>query len=175
MSVSLLGHPSLSGMSSGRGDSGSVAWSNAGRIRSYLRHAQDDWQVGQPDNGKRILSSMKRSHGERDLELPLEWRDGRFYCDYQPPKADDGIGRQDKAERVFLALLRIHNNQNINVSVSVNSGSYAPKLFAAHSGRERLVRRDFVRAMEALLAAEKIVNRPIGAKWKNQFGLYISE
>nr|WP_281032713.1 AAA family ATPase [Phyllobacterium bourgognense] len=89
MSILLLSHPSLSGISSGRGDSGSVAWSNAARARMYLHQPGEDARSG-PDDGKRVLTSMKSSHGQQGKSVNLQWQNGRFYCDYQPPKADAG-------------------------------------------------------------------------------------
>ena len=41
-SVTLLTHPSLQGIRSGSGYSGSTAWHDAFRFRQYLRAAQDD-------------------------------------------------------------------------------------------------------------------------------------
>ena len=67
------------------------------------------------------------------------------------PGADQGIGAQDKAERVFLALLSLHNNHNINVSASSAANNYAPKVFSRHDRNERLSTQALTRAMTALL------------------------
>ena len=139
MSVLLLSHPSLSQIGSGRGDSGSVAWTNAGRSRSYFHHPEKDRDLlAEPDDGRRVLTNLKANYGQPGKSLDFIWQDGRFRCTWQPPKADAGIGAQDKAERVFLSLLRLHNTQNINVSASSAANNYAPKVFTRHDRAERI-------------------------------------
>ena len=65
-SVTLLTHPSLQGIRSGSGYSGSTAWHDAFRFRQYLRAAQED--EDEPvdpanDNGLRELTFMKNQYG----------------------------------------------------------------------------------------------------------------
>jgi RecA-family ATPase len=157
--VILLSHPSLSGLSSGRGDSGSVAWANAGRSRSFMAHP--DWRDREPgaeDDGKRILTNMKANYTKAGKFVEFVWEGGRFKCTYQPPKIDAGIGVQDKAERVFMSLLRWHLDKHKEVSPNPHAtGKYAPKVFAKHSMREGLSITWFEKAMEALLHHDKIV------------------
>ena len=157
--VVLLSHPSLSGMSSGRGDSGSVAWSNAARSRSYLHHPNKMDFLAE-DDGKRQLTNLKANYTKAGVSLDFEWDKGLNYfrCTYQPPKADEDIGQGDKAERVFLKLLQWHENHGLPVSPVERSGQYALKLFSkmSDSMREGISTRRFHAAMEALLHAEKI-------------------
>ncbi len=151
MDITLLGHPSLSGIASGRGDFGSVGWANAGRLRAYLKHADDDWRPGMPDDGKRLLQMMKFSHGPLDKPIALEWKDGRFYT--EPIKGDADIGRQDKGDRVFLKLLARAESEKVDVTNNPASTTlYAPKLFFNNkSGREGLSKPELARAMSSLL------------------------
>jgi RecA-family ATPase len=69
--VILLAHPSLSGLSSGSGLSGSTAWENSVRSRSYL-HSDDD------DNSIRTLSRMKSNYSGigADSDIKLIWDEG---------------------------------------------------------------------------------------------------
>ena len=65
-SVTLLTHPSLQGIRSGSGYSGSTAWHDAFRFRQYLRAAQED--TDEPvdpanDSGLRELTFMKIQYG----------------------------------------------------------------------------------------------------------------
>src|SRR4029078_8585315 len=55
--ILLLAHPSLSGMSSGSGTSGSTAWSNSVGSRLYLERVKDDRGVEQ-DTDARVLKTM---------------------------------------------------------------------------------------------------------------------
>lgn len=155
MSVTLIGHPSSAGMVSGRGDFGSVGWSNAGRLRSYLKRADDEWQHGKPDDGKRILVPMKTSHGPLPDQISMEWRAGRWFV--EPPRADDGIGRADKAERVFLKLLDRAIAEKLdptNDAAAVKR--YAPAVFFRRPDREGVNLREFEKAMAGLLERRAI-------------------
>ena len=69
--VILLAHPSLSGLASGSGMSGSTAWENSVRSRSYL-HSDDD------DNSIRTLSRMKSNYSSigADNDIKLIWDEG---------------------------------------------------------------------------------------------------
>jgi hypothetical protein len=72
-SVLALGHPSLSGKSSGSGTSGSTAWSNAARSRLYLKHPK-----GSDRGNTRVLEGMKANYGPKGSELIVRWHRGAF-------------------------------------------------------------------------------------------------
>lgn len=74
-SVLLLGHPSLSGMASGSGMSGSTAWSNSVRSRLYLHAPEGD---DNDDKDVRILEVMKANYGPTGKRIELKWVAGRF-------------------------------------------------------------------------------------------------
>src|SRR5262245_40274367 len=61
-SVTVLSHPSLSGIASGSGISGSTAWHGAFRFRQYLRGVKPD-NGEQPDNDLRQLEFKKNQYG----------------------------------------------------------------------------------------------------------------
>jgi RecA-family ATPase len=175
--VELLSHVSLSQISSGRGDSGSVAWANAGRARTFFRHPDEKRDVGAEDDGMRVLVAMKTNYGKPGKQVTFQWDpvDNYFRCTWQPPKADAGIGKHDKAERVFLLLLRLHNSQNLHVSASATSGNYAPKLFVGHPKSDGVNRRDFTTAMASLLERGRIANRPYGPPSRGNYRLEVVE
>lgn len=72
--VVLLAHPSLQGISSGSGMSGSTAWSNSVRARLYLHRPSD----ANADPDERILEVMKTNQGRIGTRYDLKWQDGRF-------------------------------------------------------------------------------------------------
>lgn len=153
----LASHPSLSQLNNGRGDSGSVSWGNAGRGRSLLAHPNKDREFGAEDDGKRVLTNLKANYGQPGKFVEYQWRDGYLHSTYVPPKADEGIGVQSKAERVFMLLLRWHADKKMEVSPSSNArAKYAPKVFSRHSMCENLTIKWFEKAMEALLHHGKI-------------------
>ena len=148
--VVVLAHPSLSGLNSGSGTSGSTAWSNSVRSRFYLKRLQDD------DPDKRVLTLEKNNYARIGNEINLRWEDGCFKFDPQSSGLDFKAASY-KAQRVFLRLLEEHieNGQNVNK----NGGStYAPKVFANHPNNEGVTKNAFTTAMRSLLAEEKIIS-----------------
>lgn len=75
--VLMLAHPSLSGMASGTGSSGNVAWNNSVRSRIYLKRQHDDLsEITDPDFRK--LVSMKANYAPTGGEIGMRWELGRF-------------------------------------------------------------------------------------------------
>ncbi|TXN20389.1 AAA family ATPase [Methylobacterium sp. WL9] len=70
-SVIALGHPSQSGMTSGKGTSGSGAWNNAARSRLYLTDLGGNF---------RELENKKLNYGPAGSKLKLEWRAGALHA-----------------------------------------------------------------------------------------------
>jgi hypothetical protein len=68
----LLGHPSLSGMSTGSGSSGSTAWSNSVRSRLYLKRTEGE------DEDARVLETMKANNGRVGGLIGLRWVGNRL-------------------------------------------------------------------------------------------------
>lgn len=150
--VVLLAHPSLSGLNSGSGTSGSTGWNNSVRSRLYLeRVAQDGYE---PNPDARVLSTKKANYGRTGGEINLTWRNGVFMAD----PAETGLDRMAKgakAERVFLKLLRTLSEQGRRVNTG-GGQTYAPSVFAAHPDAEGVSKTAFRSAMETLLAQGKI-------------------
>lgn len=144
--VLLLSHPSLTGLSSGTGSSGSTAWSNSVRSRLYLsRVVQDGYEA---DTDARVLSTKKSNYGAAGSEIALRWRGGVFVAD-EPEGALDRLSSSAKAERVFLRLLDEFTAQGRFVSASP-SNVYAPTVFASHPNAEGVTTRAMRAAMESL-------------------------
>lgn len=146
--VVLLSHPSLSGMQSGAGTSGSTGWSNSVRSRLYLHRVLQGDEEPNPD--ARVLSTMKANYGPTGAEIALTWRDGVFVAD----EAETGLdrsARRSKAMRKFLELLRLYTEQGRDVNS--RAGRYfAPTIFAAHPEAEGITKSAFADAMERLFA-----------------------
>jgi RecA-family ATPase len=71
--VVLNAHPSLSGLNTGTGASGSTAWNNSARSRLYLKRPRED-DAG--DGNTRVLETMKANYAPTGGKIALEWRDG---------------------------------------------------------------------------------------------------
>jgi RecA-family ATPase len=81
--VVLLAHPSLSGLSSGSGLSGSTAWENSVRARSYLSREEDSDDV-------RILSRKKSNYSDisGNNDIKLIWENGVLAIPSSPDALD---------------------------------------------------------------------------------------
>jgi RecA-family ATPase len=144
--IVLLGHPSLTGLNSGSGTSGSTAWSNSVRSRLYLYKPSDE----NADEKVRVLELMKSNYGPRGNPINLKWDMGRFICTDKPERAGSDIGKADRAERVFMKLLRGGLDHGQTFSPSISARTYPPTLFAASNEREGMNKREFERAMHVL-------------------------
>jgi RecA-family ATPase len=155
-SVTVLSHPSLAGISSGSGISGSTAWHGAFRFRQYLKGAKAD-AGEQPDNDLRELEFKKNQYGPRGESLILHYQRGLFL-----PEAGvsdlDKAGRKAKAEELFVDMLRRFLGDKRNVSNKPTAQNYAPTEFAREdeAKRCRLKKPEFEQAMRDLFKAGKI-------------------
>ena len=76
-SVQLISHPSLTGISSDSGLSGSTQWHNAVRARSYLKEVKaEDGQ--RPDSDLRELEFKKNQYGPVSDTVLLRYQHGMF-------------------------------------------------------------------------------------------------
>lgn len=156
--VMLLGHPSLSGLSSGTGASGSTARNNSVRSRLYLWRVTSEGHEPNPD--RRVLGTMKANYGRVGGEIAMTWERGVFV----PDAAATGLDRMAataKAERVFLKLLDEFTSQGRHVSASPSS-AFAPTQFSRHPKAEGMTRRALTEAMESLLSRGDVVVREHG-------------
>jgi RecA-family ATPase len=159
LTVLLLAHPSLSGMATGSGTSGSTAWSNSVRSRLYLETIKDE-KGKEIDANVRVLSVKKLNYGPADIQLRLRWSNGLFILD-SATGSFDKVAADAKAERVFLELLGLLAAQGRDVSPNAGR-TYAPSVFEAHPQAEGIRKRGFAEAMERLLTAGRILVETIG-------------
>jgi RecA-family ATPase len=151
--VLLLGHPSLTGLNSGTGSSGSTAWNNSVRSRLYLSRISDNGF--EPDPDARVLSTKKANYGRTGGEINLKWEAGVFVAEAQPTGLD-ALAAGARGERVFLKLLDTLTAQGRYVSASPGP-TYAPTQFASHPEAEGCTKRALKSAMDALFGRGEIV------------------
>jgi hypothetical protein len=155
--VILIVHPSLQGMTSGSGLSGSTAWHNSVRARMYFEKAPGD------DKSLRVLRVKKNNYGPEQEDILLRWQNGI----YQIVAGEDSLQRAEqdaKAEQAFYGSILRFTGQGRNVSVKPNAPTYAPTEFAKEPEAKRLglKKTDFEAAMRRLLDAGKITCEPYG-------------
>jgi RecA-family ATPase len=159
--VILLSHPSLTGISSGTGLSGSTAWHNSVRARMYLTSPKPE-AGEQPDSDLRELTFKKNQYGPIGESLILRYRNGLFLPEGGISSLEK-VAREAAADDLFLALLTRFNLAHRTVSDKPGI-NYAPTVFAREeeakkSGTNARMMAD---AMRRLFQAGKIWNEPCG-------------
>jgi RecA-family ATPase len=140
--VVLLSHPSLTGLNSGTGTSGSTAWSNSVRSRLYLQTVKDD-----PD--RRVLKVVKANYGRTGEEIAIRWDDGVYVVDTgDDPAVASLINR--KADDVFLAVFLKLTGQGQRLSPKKCS-THAPRRIAQHPDAKGYTSQRMADSMQRLL------------------------
>jgi RecA-family ATPase len=153
--VILLSHPSLTGINSGTGLSGSTAWHNSVRARMYLTSPKTE--VGeQPDSDLRELTFKKNNYGPIGESTFLRWKDGLFL-----PEAGlsfEAAAAEQKADDIFLRLLARFIQNGQNVSHKPQPANYAPRRFAKEPEAKSLTRPKLAleQAMHRLFREQRI-------------------
>src|SRR5262249_18037387 len=145
----LLSHPSLTGINSGTGLSGSTAWHNSVRARMYLTSPKPE-SGEQPDSDLRELTFKKNNYGPISDSLILRYRDGLFLPDRGKPSLE-AAAAQHTADNLFLTLLKKWAEQGRNLNHKPQSQNYAPRALAAEPEAKKLLRPK--------LALEQAMNR----------------
>jgi RecA-family ATPase len=128
--VVLLSHPSLAGLSSGSGLSGSTAWENSVRSRAYFSRDEGG------DDDIRTLSRKKSNYSSsgKDTDLTLLWDAGV----YQLPTTPDQVDRIEKTSLKNDILTEIEAAYIAqNPYTKRGNRSHRSEIFAANFGRKR--------------------------------------
>jgi AAA domain/DnaB-like helicase N terminal domain len=155
--VLLLAHPSLAGIASGSGLSGSTHWNNAVRSRLYLAASKGE----DADPAERTLTKVKANYASIGDVLRLRWQGGGFIA-LDPPGTVDRVALASKADRVFRSLLNATYAAGIWVSANPSSRNYAPRIFADRPDREGLGEKAFKDALFRLDKAGAIRTETYG-------------
>lgn len=143
--VLLLAHPSLTGISTGTGASGSTAWKNSVRSQLYFDRVKSEGWTSNPD--ARQLKVMKSNYGQIGIEISVVWKGGIFIAQ-QDGQQNDNMAR---AERIFITLLGRSASQGRHFS-----SNFAPAEFAKMPGSEGLTKQILKMAMERLFESGRI-------------------
>jgi RecA-family ATPase len=157
--VQLIAHPSLTGINSDSGLSGSTQWHNAVRSRAYLKGVKPE-SGEQPDDDIRELTFRKNQYGELSNRILLRYSGGMF-LPVSGAGSLDRLAQQAKAQEVFITLLRRFTSENRNLSANPGRG-YAPSEFAGEDEAKKanLRKADFKDAMRQLFKDGKLWNEP---------------
>jgi RecA-family ATPase len=152
-SVTVLSHPSLQGIASGSGISGSTAWHGAFRFRQYLKGIKPE--EGEPEGDLRELQFKKNQYGPTGETVAVRYQNGLFL----PVPGTSSLERiaQDQADdELFLTLLDEFERQGRNASDNASAKNYAPLKFSLDPRAKNTSKARFAAAMNRLFAANKI-------------------
>jgi RecA-family ATPase len=151
--VLLIQHPSLTGLASGSGTSGSTAWNNSVRSRLNFTAAKPrDGDDADPD--VRMLRVMKSNYGPAGELVRLRWHNGVFVPEGGPSTIERAAA-ETFADDAFLRCLDVKAAQGINVGPA-SGKNYAPVVFEPMTEASGHKRRALAMAMERLLSAGRI-------------------
>ena len=139
-----LYHPSLTGISTGTGNSGSTAWEGSFRSRLYL--AKDE------DTDTRTLSRMKANYAATGDENRLVWTDGYLLPESSMQKSELEK-REETYVAAFLECLQVCEAKKIPVSPTNSAANYYGKKFPdmwkmLDGRRMKITRRQFEMAYQ---------------------------
>jgi hypothetical protein len=101
-SVTVLSHPSLQGIASGSGLSGSTAWHGAFRFRQYLKGVKST-DGDEADGDLRELAFKKNQYGPLGESIVLRYQNGLFLPE-RGMSSLDKVAHQANADRLFIDL-----------------------------------------------------------------------
>ncbi|MEP7452412.1 AAA family ATPase [Phyllobacterium sp. SB3] len=169
VTIVMLAHPSIAGMASGTGSSGSTAWNNSVRSRLYLdRLKEKDGE--ETDTDIRVLRTVKSNYGKIGDETVLRWVNGVF-----KPNTNDSlqaVAAMSNIDRVFLHLLERYAAEGRKVSHSAGA-NYAPAVFAKDPQANGIKRRGFITSMNRLFEAGRIKVDEIGPPSRRSYQLAV--
>jgi RecA-family ATPase len=153
----LISHPSLTGIATDTGLSGTTQWHNAVRARAFLKSVKavrvDD--NGEPgDTNLRTLEFRKNNYGPVSEAIPLRYQNGLFLPVAQSEA--DREARDQMADEVFLTVMKKLLDQGQDLMEANNSKNSASTKIFEHPSARPFSKRDMEAAKQRLLDADKI-------------------
>lgn len=168
----VLAHPSLTGMNTGTGTSGSTGWNNAVRSRLYLQTAKAS-DGTEPNPNLRTLQGMKNNYGVPGGKIDLEWKNGLFVPVHGATGLDK-MAAEAKIDDAFIAILKKFTTQGRDCSPNPGP-TYAPVMFASEPEAKRFSKAAFASAMSRLLSANAIHAEGAGPPSRRRTKLALGE
>lgn len=164
-SVNLISHPSLTGISTDTGISGTTQWHNSVRARSYLKSAGSKGGE-ERDTNLRILEFKKNNYGPVSESILLRYENGLFVP--VMGKTATQAERDLEAEDIYLSVLTKLIGQNQDLGADKHGSNYAPAKIAAHPDANGFSRPEMEAAQQRLLDAGKIHIKDTGPPSKRR-------
>jgi RecA-family ATPase len=125
--TALIAHPSLEGIKSGSGLSGSTQWHNSVRARAVMSSIKgEDGEA--VDSDLRQVEFLKNQYGRLGARIVVRYKDGLF-LPVPGMSSPDRAAAEEVADAVFLETLRRLTKESRYVSAK-GGHNYAPTMFA---------------------------------------------
>ena len=145
--IILIAHPSVDGIRTGRGYSGSTHWNNG--VRSRWNFTAPETSTDEPsDPDLRVLELAKSNRARRGEKIHMRWSEGRF--ERTRPGLPGNPVNDRNAEEVFLQLLRKFDSEGHHVSNS-KGPTFAPTQFVKRKEGRDIGKTALDEAMHRLL------------------------
>ena len=151
--VTLISHPSLAGISTDSGLSGSTQWHNSVRARFYIKGLKA--QNGEPEGDLRVIEFRKNNYGPISDGVIVQYKNGLFL---PANTTEDRAVRDAEADDIYLTVLKILVSQNQDLSPKRKANNYAPTVICQHPRclPGRFTRQEMEAAQQRLLDTRKI-------------------
>ncbi|MEO6022489.1 MAG: hypothetical protein ABIP64_05120, partial [Burkholderiales bacterium] len=169
--VVLLAHPSVNGIATGTGTSGSTGWNNSVRSRLYLERIKNGQTEDDPD--ARALKTKKANYGPSGKEIRLRWDRGVFKV-HTEGQSLNALATESKADLTFIDLLLSYTAEGRPVGATPGH-SYAPAIFAADRRAGGITKRAFTEAMNRLFKSCQIRIEESGPPSKRRKHLIVAK
>lgn len=170
-SVVLLSHPSLTGISTGTGLSGSTGWHNSVRARMFFKASGNDDE----DNGLRDLEFKKNNYGPVAHTLKLRYHNGVFIpANAKVESPIEKEAHERRAEDVFLdvfAKLIAQGRGDLSPKKKSHADFYAPAVIARHMDAAGFTQDELEAAMRRLLDKGQLHEEASGPESKRRYRL----
>jgi hypothetical protein len=151
--VLLIAHPSLSGLESGRGTSGSTAWNNSVRSRLYFTSTKAK-DGDEPDGDVRELKVMKSNYGPAGEVVRLRWQRGVFVPEGGPGTLQR-VAAEAAVDDAYLDCLDAAHGRGLQVG-PYTGRAYAPAIFEKMTQAKGCRAKALAAAQERLFTAGRI-------------------
>jgi RecA-family ATPase len=170
-SLSLISHPSVAGIASDSGISGSTQWHNSVRSRMFIKGLTS--QDGEPKGHRRGIEFRKNNYGPISEEIVVEYRNGLFLP--VTGTTVDQAERYERAEETYLKVLQKLIDQNQDLSASKNSNNYVPTMISEHPEGGSFSKKEMEEAQQRLLDANKIHIADVGPDSRKRKKIVLGE
>ncbi len=155
--VVLIAHPSLTGLTSGTGTSGSTAWNNSVRSRLYFTGAK---KADDDESDIRELKVMKSNYGPAGEIVRLRWDRGVFVPEGAPGMLER-VAAEASVDQAYLDCLDAALGSGRYVGPYTGK-AYAPSIFAQMPQAKGYRSKALAAAQERLFNAGRIEVRKVG-------------